>query len=235
MSGLLTGAFGTGGPPVMVLFAAMKDISKGQIRGTISAMTLLSMPMRIFVAFFFDVFDFSNEWPLYILAFVMMAVGIHAGKVIHRRMDGTHVRYILAGLVLVSSVTLVFGDDLKGEFPAFFWVMTVVYCFAAIAAVVLLSRVYRTRKAYLLRVEQLRKRGGGVVAAKTDGNDDADGARGSGSQVSVEAVHVSLLPLPAAATSVNDSSGVSSRTRGSTLRSRTRSASNDVAASDCPA
>jgi len=60
VSGLLTGLFGTGGPPVMLLFSFI-DISKGEVRGTSIWLNIIDLLPRFVIMLAYDIFT-PDDW-----------------------------------------------------------------------------------------------------------------------------------------------------------------------------
>lgn len=149
ISGFFGGAFGTSGPPSMVFFACVHNISKGQIRGTITAAHIYTLPFRIFFPIYFGIFDFKDKWALYAGAVVSAYIGQLVGHSLHARVNEDFIRQCLLTFILLSSFSLCNKGDpiVNGEI----WGYIIIALFLAIIV------VFSTGLYIILRVEKETK------------------------------------------------------------------------------
>jgi uncharacterized membrane protein YfcA len=108
ISGLLTGLFGTGGPP-LILYYQLRGVDKAAFRGNLMAIFLLMTAVRVpsYVAF-----GLVTEPRMWSALTVMPAViaGAVIGNRIHLRIEeATFRRLVSAALLLIGLLLLVPG------------------------------------------------------------------------------------------------------------------------------
>lgn len=107
VSGLLTGLFGTGGPP-LVLYYQLAGIGKAAFRGNLMAIFLLMTLIRVPSYAGMGLITPERLWSsLMVLPAVL--VGAWLGNSLHLRIDESAFRRLVAGALVVLGVLLLVG------------------------------------------------------------------------------------------------------------------------------
>ncbi|CAF0944868.1 unnamed protein product [Didymodactylos carnosus] len=131
--GVLSGAFGTGGPPVMIYFTYIGS-SGTQIRNTYTIMTLLLYPNTFLSNFFFDIYK-TAYWPFYVFCPLTGVIGYIIGNYYHTRIQTSTIVIILQLLILLSSIPLT-NPGISNSYSI---VMLVIYIIILLIGLSLLS------------------------------------------------------------------------------------------------
>jgi len=134
IAGILTGLFGIGGPPLMLLMSYL-NLPKGEIRATSALINVLDSPLRIGAAIYFGIIH-SGDWPLYIISTTAAMLGGVLGNFLHNKVKSFHIQFVLAALVLVAAGALlpagsnsVLGQTLLGIYGFVLASIMLVYCY----------------------------------------------------------------------------------------------------------
>jgi uncharacterized membrane protein YfcA len=103
-SGLLTGLFGTGGPP-LILYYQMAGMDKAAFRGNLMAIFLLMTAVRVPSYITFDLVTMPRIWSS-IAVFPAVFLGAVIGNSIHLRLSEENFRRVVAGALVVIGVIL---------------------------------------------------------------------------------------------------------------------------------
>lgn len=111
-AGFLGGLLGTGGPPQMIAFALMA-LHKDIIRAISASYNSIEIPFRILIFLNTDgnMFDFQNEWQLYLGIVLAAWTGYSAGTYIRQFADTAMILRFLLVLVFASSGILLGALD----------------------------------------------------------------------------------------------------------------------------
>jgi uncharacterized membrane protein YfcA len=105
-SGLLTGLFGTGGPP-LILYYQLVGVDKASFRGNLMAIFLLMSTVRVPSYIAFDLVTAPRIWSS-IAVFPAVLLGAVIGNSIHLRLsEETFRRVVSASLVVIGVLLLV--------------------------------------------------------------------------------------------------------------------------------
>ncbi len=128
LSGFTAGAFGIGGPPVMIYFALL-ELEGTIIRDTYMLVCTLSLPFLVGARLYFGVFQLG-DWFLYLISTIMVLLGLKLGYIIHPKVNTAVILVFLQGFVLLSSIPLT--KPLEGGGFGYFIFIVYIACFAFI-------------------------------------------------------------------------------------------------------
>jgi hypothetical protein len=138
-SGFLNGLFGTGGPPILMLFACIR-IGKGEVRGTSVWSGLLRILPAGISLLAFGLFQ-AEDLPIYLLLPIFCVAGTAAGSKAHAHVDVQVVMLVMQGLVLLSTISLTDAMD-GGPFAHLMLVLYALVAAAGVAFAVFLATMH---------------------------------------------------------------------------------------------
>jgi len=109
VGGLLTGMFGIGGPPLMILFSFL-DLTPTQLRGTALATFTLATPMEYACVGLFGVFK-SEDIGYYLISIPAGLFGSWCGAKLSPRVNVSIALLMLMSFIIISVFTLVGAGD----------------------------------------------------------------------------------------------------------------------------
>lgn len=142
-SGFMAGAFGTGGPPMMVYFSFMPSLGKSEIRTIPMMSALIRSPISIISGVVFGVFQLEL-WLHYVLGVAGVLAGAWMGNALHTRVDRAAVVLCLQLFLFLSSVALTNpGTD---SVPGLVLLVIYIVCGVFLVFLVIITR-YQTASA----------------------------------------------------------------------------------------
>ena len=106
-SGILTGLFGTGGPP-LVLYYQLRGAAKAEFRGNLMAVFLLMTLVRVPTYAGLGLISFRRLWST-VMVLPAVVVGAWIGNRLHLRIDERTFRRLVAVALVVLGVILAVG------------------------------------------------------------------------------------------------------------------------------
>jgi len=103
-TGFLSGAFGTGSPPLMI-YLNFISLSKQQMRALPQLVALIMCPWKVYVLLDYNVFH-ASHWPLYLVAPILSYLGTFIGDKVHKKVSVQHIYFLMQVLMVMSAFTL---------------------------------------------------------------------------------------------------------------------------------
>lgn len=104
LTGLVGTVFGTGGP-FIVIYLALRDLSKNAFRGTLATLFAIDGGMRL-IGFAAIGFYQRDNLMLVLVAIPVMALGLYAGGHIHTSLSRQSFVRLVAGVLIASGASL---------------------------------------------------------------------------------------------------------------------------------
>lgn len=144
LSGFTSGAFGVGGPPVMIYFTLLA-LEGTIIRDTYMMVCFLSLPFLIGARFYFEIFR-SEDWFVYLVSAGVVNVGLKLGYMLHPYVNTTIILIILQVFVILSSIPLTKPLDDDGGFGIFILFVYAAVCIYTLVVILWRYYVYKQDK-----------------------------------------------------------------------------------------
>jgi uncharacterized membrane protein YfcA len=104
LSGILTGLFGTGGPP-LILYYQLQGLDKAAFRGNLMAIFLLMTTVRVPSYAVFGLINASRLWSA-LAVMPAVVIGALVGNGIHLRIEESNFRRLVSAALLVIGLLL---------------------------------------------------------------------------------------------------------------------------------
>ena len=104
ISGVLTGLFGTGGPP-LILYYQLSGVDKTAFRGNLMAIFLLMTTVRVPSYAYFGLITGPRLWSA-LLVLPAVILGALIGNSIHLRIEETTFRRLVSAALLIIGLLL---------------------------------------------------------------------------------------------------------------------------------